>query len=416
MKNRAKIAVLTAMVLVVLPGRAWAAPSDIDTTFGTDGIASEFAGCGGSCTFPNDVAILADGRLVEVGVVNTESEQFFGIGAAADVFSADGAWESYVFGASRLDLNAYRAIAPAPDGGAVVAGYAQRCLDGADPCENLSTSFFMISKALADGSPDTSFDHDGVVVTWMAPGGGYANGVALQPDGKIVAVGPVTDAAGNPSIAAVRYLPNGARDPSFGTDGRVVLPGGTANDVEVADDGTVVIAGNASPTGFLVVRLLEDGSPDPSFGDGDGIVTGLTGRTAGANDVALAPGGKIVVGGMVEKDDPVLGTVRGFGVLRLTSSGDADPRFNNDGQVVTFVEDGWAWVDELVVTPEREVVGGGGFGVVRYTKKGMRDTAFDGDGRADYPWVIEGLVLQGNKLVMGINSGDYGMSLTRILL
>ncbi len=30
--------------------------------------------------------------------------------------------------------------------------------------------------------------------------------------------------------------------------------------------------------------------------------------------------------------------------------------------------------------------------------------------------MIEGLVLQGNKLVMGINSGDYGMSLTRILL
>ena len=119
---------------------------------------------------------------------------------------------------------------------------------------------------------------------------------------------------------------------------------------------------------------------------------------------------------MVEKDDPVLGTVRGFGVMRLTRSGDLDPRFNNDGQVVTFVEGGWAWVDELVVTPEREVVGGGGFGVVRYTKRGLRDTTFDGDGRAEYPWVIEGLALQGGKLVMGINSGDYGMSLTRILL
>ena len=177
-----------------------------------------------------------------------------------------------------------------------------------------------------------------------------------------------------------------------------------------------MIAGNASPTGFLVVRLLDDGTPDPSFGDGDGIVTGLTGRTAGANDVALAPGRKIVVGGMVEKTDPVLGTVRGFGVLRLTSSGDPDPRFSVDGQAVTFVEGGWAWVDELVVTPDREIVGGGGFGVVRYTKRGMRDTTFDGDGRAEYPWVIEGLVLQGNKLVMGINSGDYGMSLTRILL
>ena len=62
MRTRAKITLLVAtVVLVMLPGRAWAAPSDIDTSFGTDGIASQFAGCGGSCTFPNDVTIL-DGR------------------------------------------------------------------------------------------------------------------------------------------------------------------------------------------------------------------------------------------------------------------------------------------------------------------------------------------------------------------
>ncbi len=259
---------------------------------------------------------------------NTESEQFFGIGAAAEVFGADGTWESSSFGTARLLLNAYRAIAPDPDGGAVMAGYAQRCTTATDPCENLSPGFFMISKALADGSPDTTFDDDGVVITWMAQGGGFANGVALQPDGKIVAVGPVTDARGEPPDRGRPLPPERRARSSFGTDGRVLLPGGTANDVEVSDDGTIVIAGNASPTGFLVVRLLDDGTPDPGFGDGDGIVMGMTGRNAGANDLALAPGRKIVVGGMVEKTDPVLGTVRGFGVMRLTSSGEPDPRFN----------------------------------------------------------------------------------------
>jgi len=414
---RATAVACTAIVMVFsLPGWAWAVPGDIDTTFGTDGIASDFAGCGGSCNFPNDVTILEGGRLVEVGVVNTESEEFFGISGVSAVFTPNGDFVDYGFGADRLDLNAFRAIAPHPDGGAVTAGWAQRCRDGRDPCQDLSPSFFMVAKSLPNGSPDPSFDTDGVVVTWMGPGGGYANGVAVQPDGSIVVVGPVTDAANDPQIAAVRYLPNGSRDPSFGDDGRVLLPGGTANDVEVAGGGKIVIAGAASPTGFLVLRLLPDGTPDPDFGVG-GMVTGLADRVAGANDVALAPGPRILVGGMVEATDPVAGTVRGLGLMRLQWDGTPDDRFNDDGQVVTFVEGGWSWVDELVVSADdRDIVAGGGFALVRYTKKGVRDTTFGGDGRMTYPWEIEGLVLQGDDLVMGINDWANGMSLTRILL
>lgn len=412
---RTKSVVLGTLLVLVLPGRAWAAPGDLDTTFGFDGIASDFAGCGGSCNFPNDVTILEDGRLVEVGVVNTESEEFFGISGVSAVFTRNGDFVDYGFGADRLDLNAFRAIAPHPDGGAVTAGWAQRCRDGQDPCQDLSPSFFMVAKSLPSGAPDPSFDADGVVVTWMGPGGGYANGVAVQPDGSIVVVGPVTDAVGNPQIAVVRYLPDGSRDPAFGDDGRVLLPGGTANDVEVSSGGKIVIAGQASPTGFLVLRLLEDGMPDPGFGD-NGVVTGLTDRTAGANDVALAPGPRILVGGMVEDTDPVAGTIRGLGLMRLLWDGTPDDRFHHDGQVVTFMEGGWSWVDELVITADRDIVAGGGFGVVRYTKKGARDTTFGGDGRRSYPWEIEGLVLQGNRVVMGINDWTNGMGLTRILL
>ena len=72
-----------------------------------------------------------------------------------------------------------------------------------------------------------------------------ALGVAVQPDGKIVAAGyTVRD-----GVIVVRYLPDGQLDDTFGTDGVAIVGiDGRANDVVVQDDGLIVV-GRASPTG-----------------------------------------------------------------------------------------------------------------------------------------------------------------------
>jgi uncharacterized delta-60 repeat protein len=53
------------------------------------------------------------------------------------------------------------------------------------------------------------------------PGDGYsrANAIALQPDGRIVAVG-TDDAHPNGDFALARYNPNGSLDTSFSGDGK----------------------------------------------------------------------------------------------------------------------------------------------------------------------------------------------------
>jgi hypothetical protein len=64
--------------------------------------------------------------------------------------------------------------------------------------------------AFAAGGLDPTFGAGGKVTT-VFPGGSYANAVAIQPDGKIVAVGaaagPSVSAMAPWSFALVRYLP-----------------------------------------------------------------------------------------------------------------------------------------------------------------------------------------------------------------
>ncbi len=77
-----------------------------------------------------------------------------------------------------------------------------------------------VRSMLTAGALDTTFDTDGIVTTSITSGGDIATGVAVQADGRIVAVGNAyalsnTDA----DFTVTRYLNDGSLDTSFGTGG-----------------------------------------------------------------------------------------------------------------------------------------------------------------------------------------------------
>jgi uncharacterized delta-60 repeat protein len=162
--------------------------------------------------------------------------------------------------------------------------------------------------------------------------------VALQPDGKIVAVGK-----SGSDWAIARYLPDGSLDGGFSADGIVTtdFDGGfdTANGVAIDPDGTIVVAGHAavSPAvcsscfenDFAVARYDEHGVLDQSFGGGDGLVTTDLGtNTDLGTDVALDADGRIIVAGHV------LTFVEDFALVRYERDGDVDTSFGG-GPVIT---------------------------------------------------------------------------------
>jgi uncharacterized delta-60 repeat protein len=174
------------------------------------------------------------------------------------------------------NLNDYaQAIAVAPDGKIAVAGSTQN--------PRYTEGSLAVLRYLANGTPDTTFSGDGIALTGLFT---YpaAGGVTFQGDGRIVAVGSTWDGFTSNDFTVLRYLPDGSPDRSFGGgDGSVVTDFGAqtrdeAHGVTLDGDGRIVVAGSSQDNTFqgtyrstmAVARYLRDGSPDASFGGGTG--------------------------------------------------------------------------------------------------------------------------------------------------
>ena len=144
-----------------------------------------------------------------------------------------------------------------------------------------------------------------------------AFGVAVQPDDKIVVVGPgrVSGSPSNTDFVVARYNTNGSLDSSFGASGRRATDFGTSFDsakaVALQPDGKIVVAGGSgvgmtpAQENFAIARYTTAGSLDTSFsGDGMDTVDLGGGSAVGdeaaqerATDVAILPNGEILVAG-----------------------------------------------------------------------------------------------------------------------
>jgi uncharacterized delta-60 repeat protein len=76
-----------------------------------------------------------------------------------------------------------------------------------------------------DGSPDTLFDTDGIVVTQMVNDATLSSVAVQQVDGvaKIVAAGKIFRSEHSNYMAFARYNNDGSPDATFGEDGRAYV-------------------------------------------------------------------------------------------------------------------------------------------------------------------------------------------------
>jgi uncharacterized delta-60 repeat protein len=261
--------------------------------------------------------------------------------------------------------------------------------------------------AAAAGSPgdlDGSFSSDGWLRTLevRSSDNNYlpsaAEDVAVQPDGRIVAVGELIDGRSNWYFGAFRYLPNGELDPSFGEGGWVDTDFASfefAHAVALQSDGGIVVAGEGDcryAACFVLARYRPDGSLDPGFGEGGIVRTpfGLV-QAARAFDVAVAPDGRIVAVGFVQKGGDGQDSSH-FAVARYLPDGRLDPSFSRDGRATVDFGYGNDVAYAVATQPGgRIVVAGQGtrnryrteddFAFARFRRNGRLDRGFSGDGR-----------------------------------
>jgi uncharacterized delta-60 repeat protein len=353
--------VVVAMALsAVGVGVALAAPGDLDVGFDGDGRRTLDYGGGDSA---EAVLVQPDGKIVVAGGGNPNSDfavaRFHPDGSLDASFDGDG-----VVGVNFGGVDQALAVALQADGKLVVAGETSVGFDVA------------LIRLNADGSLDANFDGDGRRTSDAS--GDSGQDVLVQPDGKIVVTGFGTP---NGDVVVARFNPDGSPDPSFDTDGVVgVNFGGTADlglAVALQGDGKLVVAGWTSVgNDVLVLRLNADGSLDANF-DGDGKRTLDFGGDDRGQDVLVQPDGRIVVAGHGNAN-------RDVAVARFMPDGSLDPSFDTDGVVgVDFggVDLGLALARQA--NGKLVVVGatGGDIALVRLNVDGSLDTGFDYDAK-----------------------------------
>jgi uncharacterized delta-60 repeat protein len=197
---------------------------------------------------------------------------------------------------------------------------------------------FALARYDTNGTLDGTFGGDGKVTTYFGFGA-RGEAVALQANGKLVVAGSSSELA---RFALARYRTDGTLDTSFGGGGKVTTRMGhgetAATGVAIQANGKVVAVGYTDrlhefgdtfgPGKFALARYRVDGTLDAGFG-GDGRVTTTFGnRTAAANAVAIQANGTIVAGGAA-------GDGRRFALARYHLNGSLDTAFGGDGRVTT---------------------------------------------------------------------------------
>ncbi len=288
------------------------ADGSVDLSFGHGG---RLASASGLNEAYYAVAMLPDGGVVAAGTRQGDFvlTRFRADGSLDGQFGAGG---SVVTDLGAADDTAY-AVTVAPDGSIVAAGG--------------SGGSFAFARYRGDGSLDTFFGQRGKALYAMGAGPNVVGGVAIEPDGSIVAAG-----ASGATVALLRLTPDGAEDPSFGVGGALTIAnlqtrqdlGSTDHTEGVAlqPDGKILVANRTASGHFGVLRLNPDGTPDTTFGTG-GAVTANFGGDDDADAVRVQGDGEIIVIGTSSAGGSARIAVAAFG-----RDGTPDPTFGTGGQ------------------------------------------------------------------------------------
>ncbi|HYC45324.1 MAG TPA: DUF4347 domain-containing protein, partial [Burkholderiales bacterium] len=232
----------------------------LDTGFDSDGRLTIAIGSGFDQA--RAIAVQGDGKILLAGTSSSGNDDFAVVrlnanGSLDTTFSGDGKLTTTI-GSSNESA---AAVVVQADGKILVAGYA--IIGG--------TTDFALVRYNADGTLDTTFDGDGKVTTAIGSGNDRASSIALQDDGRIVLAGQSLT-GDDDNIALARYNADGSLDTTFDGDGTLISAlssgGDVANGVVVQPDGRIVIGGstsNGSDSDFVLVRYNADGSLDTTF-------------------------------------------------------------------------------------------------------------------------------------------------------
>src|SRR5687768_7400498 len=242
----------------------------------------------------------------------------------------------------------------------------------------------------------------------------HAVAAVTAADGSVIVVGsrdtPRTE------LAVARLTPQSQLDTTFGVGGVATVPVGgmhdSGTDVLIAPDGKILVSVFVQVYGlttgdmsdFGVVRLNPDGTPDATFGGGDGVVTlniseGLAAGADAAYSIALDADGRIVLGGSIDYRNDLSVFIGGFAMVRLNDDGSPDPSFGSNGEVIslfTVPGDSIGAVKDLQILPDGRMLARGYRGGY---ERVVTSALYNADGTLDASYGVGGFLYTNDPYV-----------------
>lgn len=408
--------IITSLFIAVLILNCFAQPGTLDSTFGNGGKVITDLGSGEDRS--NSVALQNDGKIVIAGYKYISNSNY---DFALVRYNSNGSLDS-TFGSGGKIITSFgnaddrgRSIVIQSDEKIVIAGYS-----------GSGTNYdFALIRYLSDGTLDSSFGTGGKVTTDFGNSADRSNSMAIQSDGKLIVAGYSSNGT-NTDFALARYNDDGTLDNSFSSVGKVSTDFGSNTDectsVAIQSDGKIVAIGRSgSPANydFALVRYNSDGIMDNSFGSGGKITTAIGTSWDVGFSIAIQNDGKILVAG-----ESKIGNYVNFALVRYNSNGNLDNTFGNGGKVITdFGAATNAYGASVAIQTDSKIVVAGTnkngireFALVRYNSNGTLDNTFDSDGKittaigSSWNFCYSVVIQNDNKIVAAGYSNSGGSS------
>lgn len=369
-----------AIIFIALYSQTYSQTGSLDLTFSNDGKVTTSFGSGND--FASAIAQQTDGKIVVAGKNYNGTDYDIAItrynidGTLDNTFSQDGKLTMPI---GTLDDDA-EALIIRPNGKIVIAG--------ATLISGFNNDFVLVQYN-SDGTIDNNFGVGGIVNIDFGDNDG-ASCMELYSDGKIL-VGGVSGNFDIKFFAIARLNSDGSLDNTFSNDGKETTQIGDymnfANDIAIANDGKIIVAGSASnnnDTDFAVLVCYNiDGSIDYTFGsDGNGRVYCDQGTNDTFTSLRILNNGKILAVGNSYVDNNKLDDIL---MVQYSAAGLIDNTFGINGIVLTdYCTNDYG--NSFAIQQDNKIVVAGGsigcptFVLSRYNENGTLDNSFGNSG------------------------------------